>query len=193
MTSNPVYKILPKQFYIRDPEIVAQKLLGKFLIRRLDSKLLAGKIVETEAYYSEGDPAFRKDFLPKILSFEPGTVFIYMVHASWLLNIISYDRIFGGVLIRAIEPIEGIDVMKKFRGVDSISNLTNGPGKLTKAMCITKDLNGLKVFDKGSLLNVCSGNEGKIKIVSSYRIGVKMDLDRKLRFFVSGNNFVSKH
>ncbi|MBC7090977.1 MAG: DNA-3-methyladenine glycosylase [Nitrososphaeria archaeon] len=185
--------MLPKQFYIRDPAIVAQKLLGKILIRKLDSKLLTGKIVETEAYYSEGDPAFRKDFLPKILSLEPGTAFIYMVHASWLLNIISYDRIFGGVLIRAIEPIEGIDVMKKFRGIDSISNLTNGPGKLTKAMCITKDLNGLKVFDERSLLNVCYGNKKKIEIVSSYRIGVKRDLDRKLRFFISGNNFVSKH
>jgi DNA-3-methyladenine glycosylase len=193
LTSNLVYRILPQQFYIRDPEIVAQKLLGKILVRRIDSKLLAGKIVETEAYYSEGDPAFRRDFLPKILGFEPGTAFIYMVHANWLLNVIAYDKIFGGVLIRAIEPIEGIDLMKNFRKVDNIFDLTNGPGKLTKAMCISKDLNGLKVFDERSLLKVCSINGEKIEVVSSYRIGVKRDLDRKLRFYIKGNNFVSKY
>lgn len=188
---NLVYKILPQQFYIKDPEIVARKLLGKILIRRLDSKLLAGKIVETEAYYSQGDPAFRNDFFPKILSFEPGTTFIYMVHANWLLNIIAYDKIFGGVLIRAIEPIEGVDIMRKLRGIDSVFNLTNGPGKLTKAMNITKDLNGLKAYDRVSQLIICSWKKEKIEIVSSYRIGVKEDLDRKLRFFIKGNNFVS--
>jgi DNA-3-methyladenine glycosylase len=188
-----VYKILPQQFYIRDPEIVAQKLLGKILVRRIDSKLLAGKIVETEAYYSEGDPAFRRDFLLKILGFEPGTAFIYMVHANWLLNVIAYDKIFGGVLIRAVEPIEGIDLMKNFRKVDNLYDLTSGPGKLTKAMCISKDLNGLKVFDERSLLKVCSINGEKIEVVSSYRIGVKRDLDRKLRFYIKGSNFVSKY
>jgi len=60
-------------------------------------------------------------------------------------------------------------------------------------MCISKDLNGLKVFDERSLLKVCSRNGEKIEVVSSYRIGVKRDLDRKLRFYIKGNNFVSKY
>ncbi|MEM0053170.1 MAG: DNA-3-methyladenine glycosylase [Nitrososphaeria archaeon] len=186
-------KILPQEFYIDDPEVVARKLLGKALVRKLDSKKLVGKIVETEAYYSENDPAFRKDFLPKILNFKQGTTFIYMVHANWLLNVIAYNKIFGGVLIRAVEPIEGVDIMKKFRRVDDILKLTNGPGKLTKAMNITKDLNGVKVYDTGSKLMISSLEEGELEIVSSYRVGVKEDLDRKLRFFIKSNNFVSKH
>ncbi|MCX8188328.1 MAG: DNA-3-methyladenine glycosylase [Nitrososphaeria archaeon] len=186
-------KILPQEFYINEPELVAKKLLGKALVRRLYSKNLIGKIVETEAYYSEGDPAFRKDFLPRILNLKQGTAFIYMVHANWLLNVIAYDKIFGGVLIRAIEPIEGVDTMRKFRGMNNIFNLTNGPGKLTKAMNITKDLNGVKVYDTKSKLIICSfKKEEETEIISSYRVGVKKDLNKKLRFFIKGNNFVSK-
>lgn len=184
-------KILAKQFYVDDPENVAKKLLGKILVRRLDSKTLAGKIVETEAYYSEGDPAFRRDFLPKILGFEPGTAFIYMVHSYWLLNIIAYDRIFGGVLIRAIEPIEGVEEMLRFRGADDILNLTNGPGKLTRALNITGELNGLKVYDKGSRILVASRGRERVEIASSHRVGVKGDVERNLRFFIKGNRFVS--
>ncbi len=188
-----MYKVLSQKFYVDNPEDVAKKLLGKALVRRFDSRKVVGKIVETEAYYSEGDPAFRKEFLPKISNFKQGTTFIYMVHANWLLNIIAYNKIFGGVLIRALEPIEGIDMMRKFRGIDDLSNLTNGPGKLTVALNITNDLNGVKVYDRSSKLIICSLKEEKIEIVSAYRVGVKEDLDRKLRFYIKGNSFVSKH
>lgn len=185
-------KILPKNFYKKDPTIVAKKLLGKFLVRFLNSKTLIGKIVETEAYYSKDDPAFRKDFLSKIIKYTLGTAFIYMVHANWLLNIIAYKEIFGGVLIRSIEPIKGIEEMMKNRGIKDISKLTNGPGKLTKALKITKDLNGIDVSKKGSKLIICSYKKENFEIKSSHRIGVKKDLEKKLRFFIKGNAFISK-
>ena len=188
---NIIMKILPKKFYERDSEIVAKNLIGKALVRKIGLKNLIGKIVETEAYYAENDPAFRKDFLPKILNYKPGTAFIYMVHGNWLLNIIAYKEIFGGVLIRAIEPIEGIKEMKKFRGTNDIFNLTNGPGKLTKALKINKELNGINVSKRESEIIICSLKNEKIEIESSYRIGVKKDLEKKLRFFIKGNKFVS--
>lgn len=185
-------KILPKEFYRRDPAIVARCLLGKVLMRRVGSKILSGKIVEVEAYYSKGDPAFRSDFLPKILSYEPGTAFIYMVHANWLLNVIAYDEVFGGVLIRALEPLGGVERMKKNRGVEDIRELANGPGKLTKALEITGALNGVDVSDRESDLTICSLWRGGVKVESSHRIGVREDLRRRLRFFIKGSEFVSK-
>lgn len=185
-------KVLPKGFYTRDPSTVARDLLGKVLVRKIGSKRLVGKIVEVEAYYSRGDPAFRTDFLERLSSYEPGMAFIYMVHANWLLNIIAYDEVLGGVLIRAVEPLEGIEEMAKNRGVRDIFKLTNGPGRLTKALGITGALDGVDVSDRNSDLVICYWQRGRVEIQSSRRIGVKKDLKRRLRFYIKGSRFVSK-
>jgi len=190
-------KILPRDFYERDPAIVAGALLGKILVRQLDAEFLSGMIVETEAYYGEEDPASRaykgKMKFNELMYAEPGRTFIYMVHGNWLLNIVAHVKgEVGAVLIRAIEPIQGINVMKKNRERENLQRLTNGPGKLTKALAITKELNGVFVTERRGELTVREGEESRFKVSSSHRIGVTKDLRRKLRFFAEGNKFVSK-
>jgi len=189
--------ILQRNFYKRDPALVAKDLLGKVLVRKLNSKILSGKIVETEAYYGENDPASkaykgRKTF-NELMFMDVGKAFIYMVHGNWLLNIVAHvkDDV-GAVLIRAIEPLEGIETMQKNRNVEDMRDLTSGPGRLTKALAITKDLNGIDITKKNSHILVVKGKSESLKVCSSHRIGVKADLPQKLRFFVKENKFVSK-
>jgi DNA-3-methyladenine glycosylase len=190
-------KVLQRSFYEREPSIVARELLGKILVRRLDSEILSGKIVETEAYYGEDDPTSKaykgkKTFnIPMFLSV--GKTFIYMVHGNWLLNIVAHPKGgVGAVLIRAIEPLQGLESMKKNRNAKNIYDLTSGPGKLTKALAITKELNGVDVTRRGSPLTVIEGLKESFDVSSSHRVGVKFDLPQELRFFIKGNKFVSK-
>ncbi|MEM1508186.1 MAG: DNA-3-methyladenine glycosylase [Candidatus Bathyarchaeia archaeon] len=189
-------KPLPKSFYERDPATVARELLGKVLVRRLNGQILSGRNVETEAYYGEEDPASkaykgRKAFNELMFS-DAGKTFIYMVHGSWLLNIVAHpeDGV-GAVLIRAIEPLQGIEIMKKNRRVSDIHALTSGPGRLTKAMGITKEQNGLDVTRAENEIAIFEAVE-KFEICTSHRIGVKRDLPQELRFYIKGNKFVSK-
>ncbi len=197
MTKGNGMTILEREFYESDPARVARALLGKILVRTLDRDCLSGKIVETEAYYGEDDPASRaykgKMQFNALMYAEPGRTFIYMVHGNWLLNIVAHRTgKVGAVLLRAVEPIHGINVMKKNRGLDNLHRLTSGPGKLTKALAITNELNGLFVTERTSELAVTEGEERRIESSSSHRIGVRRDLPRKLRFFIKENKFVSK-
>ena len=114
-----------------------------------------------------------------------------MVHGNWLLNITAHEKgKVGAVLIRALEPLKGIELMRKNRGTSEILDLTNGPGKLTQALRIDKSLNEKSVTSKQSEIFIADGI--KLKISSSHRIGVKRDLKRKLRFFAVDNPFVSR-
>ena len=191
-------KILARSFYARDPAIVAKELLGKILVRKLNGKILSGKIVETEAYYGTNDPASRAcsgkpKFCVKLMQADPGKTLIYAVHANWLFNIVAHKKNkVGAVLIRALEPIEGIEVMKKNRNVNEIKNLTNGRGKLTKALAVTKEVNGANVTSSKSEVYVVEGDNEKLEIGKSHRIGVSKDLKKPLRFFIKGNPFVSR-
>ena len=187
---------LPREFYERDPETVAKELLGKRLIRKLGKNFLEGIIVETEAYYGLHDPASRayhgiKNYNKPMWN-EPGRVFIYNVHKYWMFNIVAHkpNRI-GAVLIRAVEPTKGMEVMKKNRPVKKLFNLANGPGKLAIALKINKGLNGVPVTSCESEI-VIANNKMEFEIGSSHRIGVRKDLERKLRFFIKGNKFVSR-
>ncbi len=189
-------KTLSKDFYERNPASVAKDLLGKILVRKVDSEVLSGKIVETEAYYGGNDPASRayrgRKRFNELMFMDVGKTFIYMVHANWLLNIVAHVKGgVGAVLIRAVEPIEGIETMRNNRNVKRLRDLTNGPGKLTKALAITKELNGIDVTERDSQLVVVEGEREGFEICSSHRIGVKVDLPRELRFFIKGNKFVS--
>jgi len=188
--------LLPKEFYERDPAVVAKEMLGKILVRKLDSEVLSGKIVETEAYYGENDPASKayrgEKTFNELMFLDVGKTFIYMVHGNWLLNIVAHVKGgVGAVLIRSVEPIQGIEIMKKRRNVSNLRDLTSGPGKLTKAFAITKDLNGIDVAKEDSILIIIDGERENLKVRSSHRIGVKADLPQELRFFIYGNKFVS--
>jgi len=187
---------LSKDFYERDPALVAQDLLGKILVRKINSEILSGKIVETEAYYGEDDPASKaykgRKMFNELMFTDVGKAFIYMVHGNWLLNIVAHLKgSVGAVLIRAIQPMKGIENMQKNRNMKDTCDLTSGPGKLTKALAITNDLNGIDVKRKNSQLMIVEGKSESLQISSSRRIGVKADLPQKLRFFVKGNKFVS--
>ncbi len=187
--------ILSDEFFERAPEVVAKELLGKKLIRKLDKTFLEGIIVETEAYYGLNDPASRayhgkKDY-NKLMWGKPGKVFIYNVHKYWMFNIVAHEPSqIGAVLIRALEPTKGIEFMLVHRPVKKEIDLTNGPGKLTIALKIDKSLNGVPVTSESQIMII--DNKMEFKIGSSYRIGVKKDLQRKLRFYIKGNKFVSR-
>ena len=189
-------EVLPREFCERDPETVAKELLGKRLIRKLDKNFLEGMIVETEAYYGLHDPASRayhgiKNYNKPMWN-EPGRAFIYNVHKYWMFNIVAHKpNQIGAVLIRAIEPTKGMEAMKKNRPVKKLFNLTNGPGKLTIALKINKSLNGVPVTSCESKI-VITNNKMEFEIGSSHRIGVRKDLEKKLRFFIKGNKFVSR-
>ena len=188
---------LARSFYRRDTAIVAQELLGKTIVRRLEQQVLRGRIVETEAYYGEKDPASRayrgrKNYNSPMFD-DPGRLFIYMVHSWWLLNIAAHEpEKVGAVLIRALEPIEGVHVMEENRGVIDLHNLMSGPGKLTKALNVTKDLHGLDVTEGSAELKIVDGGHEGFQIATSHRIGVTRDLPRELRFYIKGNRFVSR-
>ncbi|MCD6088709.1 DNA-3-methyladenine glycosylase [Candidatus Bathyarchaeota archaeon] len=191
--------ILSRRFYERDPEVVARNLLGRILIRKIRDKRLSGMIVETEAYYGPGDPASRasdgmKNF-NRLMWLKPGIAFIYNVHKYWMFNIVAHEPgEVGAVLVRAVEPLEGIDIMKRNRGIEDeriIIDLTNGPGKFTVAFEINKRLNGVDVTSWKSPIYILDSHV-QIRISSSKRIGVRADLEKNLRFYIQGNRFVSK-
>ncbi|PIV68993.1 MAG: hypothetical protein COS08_05560 [Euryarchaeota archaeon CG01_land_8_20_14_3_00_38_12] len=190
--------MIPKSFYDMDSRIVASEILGKTIVRK--NMKLYGKIVETEAYYGIHDPASRAQAERKTnLSrwwghAEPGTLFVYMVHGNWLMNIVAgkIKREPTGILIRAVEPLKGIKTMMKKRKTSDIKNLTSGPGKLTKAFGITKKCTGMNVSDKKSDIIITKGKNEKFEIKASGRIGVRKDLQEKMRFYIKDNDFVSK-
>jgi len=188
---------LPRFFYERDTAEVARELLGKVLVHRAREGTTSGKIVETEAYYGKNDPASRasrkRTKLNWLMWERGGLAFVYMVHTHWLFNITTErEGVPGAVLIRALEPLEGVELMKRRRGIIDERGLTSGPGKLTRAMGITYDHHGLDLTNPKSELVVVDGGQENFEIVSSHRIGVTRDLKRKLRFYVWGNLFVSK-
>ncbi|MEM2995741.1 MAG: DNA-3-methyladenine glycosylase [Candidatus Bathyarchaeia archaeon] len=115
-----------------------------------------------------------------------------MVHGNWLLNIVAHPKGgVGAVLIRAVEPLQGLETMKENRKTKNVHDLTSGSGKLTRVFAITKELNGVDVTDKSPLMVIERENE-IFEVCSSHRVGVKSDLPQKLRFFIKGSRFVSE-
>jgi DNA-3-methyladenine glycosylase len=189
-------RVLPTAFYTRSPEAVARDLLGKRLIRVLDEYRLGGIVAETEAYHGLGDPASRayrgKMRYNSLMWDEPGCLFVYNVHKYWMLNVIAHEPSeVGGVLFRAIEPTTGVKMMRRLRPVADDRELTSGPGKLSLALGVTRELNGYFVTDPDSpviILNAPCVSE----YCTSHRIGVRRDLPEELRFYVRGNRFISR-
>jgi DNA-3-methyladenine glycosylase len=189
--------VLPRSFYERDTAKVARELLGKILVHSAREGTTSGKIVETEAYYGKNDPASRasrkRTKLNWLMWERGGLSFVYMVHANDLFNVTTeQEGVPGAVLIRALEPLDGVGLMKQRRGIADERGLTSGPGKLTQAMGITYAHHGLDLTNTKGELVVVDGGQEKFEIVSSHRIGVTHDLKRKLRFYIKDNPFVSK-
>ncbi|MCD6247884.1 MAG: DNA-3-methyladenine glycosylase [Hadesarchaea archaeon] len=189
-------KILPRCFYERDTARVAQDLLGKVLIHDTPEGTTSGKIVETEAYLGREDPASRasrkRTRLNEIMWSRGGLAFVYVVHAQNLFNVTTEEEgTPGAVLVRAVEPLGGLELMRERRGVSG-RELTSGPGRLTQAMGITRAQHGLDLTDPRSELKIVEGGSEEFEIGKSHRIGVSRDLERELRFFIRKNPFVSR-
>jgi DNA-3-methyladenine glycosylase len=186
---------LEREFYSRDTKEVARGILGKVLVHKTEEGTLKGKIVEVEAYLGLDDPGaigFRRvRNIPQALLMPAGFTFVYFTYGNhWMLNINAKTGKLGAVLIRALEPLEGIEIMKRKRGISDTGNLTNGPGKLTKAFGIDKRHNGLDLT-KDRLFIEDSSRE-RVEVVKSTRIGLSKGKSKMLRFYIKNNRFVSK-
>ena len=189
--------MLPRNYYARDTVRVARCLLGKRLVRVKGRSRMEGRIVEVEAYRGLDDPAshaFRGPTLRNAPMFgEPGHAYIYFTYGNhYCLNITTQATgTPGAVLIRAIEPIEGLQTMRRLRPKVSDPNLTNGPGKLTKALGIDMALNEVDMTKPG-ILFVADSDETQFEITRSARVGISRGTDLLWRFHIAGNPYVSQ-
>jgi DNA-3-methyladenine glycosylase len=183
-----------RSFYERPTVDVARDLLGKIIVHGDAS----GRIVETEAYLGSGDLAAHAASGPtrrnRVLFGPPGHAYVYFIYGMHeCLNIVAEpEGTAGCVLIRALEPLTGIERMRRRRPTAArIEDLANGPGKLTRALGITLRDNGCDVT-RGPIL-VCGGDkEERLEIAVSKRIGITKSADLPLRFYIKGNKFVSR-
>lgn len=178
-----------------DTAALARDLIGKVLVRELPEGIASGRIVETEAYII-GDAAghaFRgMTKRNRSLFLEPGHAYVYLAYGvSYMLNVSSEKAGIGaGVLIRALEPLEGIEIMRHNRGVERLGDLARGPGRLAAALRIDGKLDGLDLCRKGPLW-LAYGDQEPGEIGQSIRIGITKDASRPLRFYLRGSPYVS--
>jgi DNA-3-methyladenine glycosylase len=196
-------KKLDLSFYNRkNVVLIARELLGKVLVSRIDGIRTSGRIVETEAYNGVGDRAShafggRRTARSEHLYGSPGTVYVYICYGMHhLFNVITNEKdVPHGVLIRALEPMEGIDLMLSRTGKDKVDyTLTRGPGNLSRAMGISKLQTGTNLFSKEIFIEDDGLRYKKEDIVITKRIGVESareDAELPYRFIVKGNPYVS--
>lgn len=202
---------LNKDFFNRDTLIVAKELLGKILVRKIDGVILKGKIVETEAYVGAIDKAShayggKRTNRTETLYAEPGTVYVFSIYGMYYcLNLISEEKdVAAGVLIRGIEPLEGIEKMSQLRykkNYEELSNyekknFSNGPSKLCMALGIDKRDNCINSISSEELyVEEDLLNKEVFSIVEAKRIGIDYAEEAKdflWRFYIKDNKFVSK-
>lgn len=190
--------VIATEFYARDTVTVAIDLLGKKIIHRVDDCTLAGIIVETEAYCSN-DPAshaFKGITKRNAPMFGPvGHAYVYFIYGNhYCFNVVakSKQEPAGAVLIRAIEPCEGIDIMTTLRHGISGYNLTNGPGKLTQALCINSAHNNANLTLPAHLALTHGHDINSQMIVAHSRVGISVATDKLWRFTIEHNKWASQ-
>ncbi|MBU1025558.1 DNA-3-methyladenine glycosylase [bacterium] len=191
-------KPLERSFYERNARIVAHDLIGTLLIRRLSNKILAGFIVEVEAY-RQNEPACHafngKTKRTAVMFGPPGRSYIYFIYGMyWCLNTTAEpDGIAAACLIRAVEPVSGLNEMMKLRKKTKVEDLCSGPGKLSMAFNLTGDLNNHDLSKSPLIISALEdGLKPQIKVRKSPRIGLTEAKDLPYRFYVQGNPHVSK-
>lgn len=180
-------KQLPKSFFARNTVDVAKDLLGKII----EVNGFRGRIVETEAYGRDpASHAYKKTERSALMFDTYGHAYVYLIYGMyWCLNFTTEKDQAGAVLIRAVEPLNKFGELEKKRNTDKIISICSGPGKLCLAFDIDKNFNGLKL---GKEIKVLSDGYTADKICSGSRIGIKDALDLQWRFFIAGNEFVSR-
>lgn len=200
-------KKLERSFYRKTALVLAKDLLGKYLIFDTDNEKLVGKIVETEAYMGFNDKAahtYNGKRTPRVEAMygEEGHAYVYIIYGMYnCLNVVAAEKeIAQAVLIRALEPIKGLETMalNRFKKPlnqlkkTQVTGLTNGPGKLCQAFGITREMNGEDLTkDK---LYICSNNDEKFDIVEAKRIGIDYAEEAKdflWRYYIKDNKYVS--
>jgi DNA-3-methyladenine glycosylase len=190
---------LSRSFYEQPTIDVAKLLLGKFLVRKHSDGDSIGRIVETEAYVGPQDLACHaakgRTKRTDVMFGPAGHAYVYFIYGFYnMLNLVTEAKDYpAAVLIRAVEPVKGMELMKQRRRSDELGNLASGPGKLCQAFAIDRSLNGVDVSD--GVLYVEDRGDGAPKFLSTARIGVDYAgkwKDKRLRFLVRGNEFVSK-
>ena len=187
---------LGRSFYERYTPTVARDLLGCVLVRVVDGVRLSGRIVETEAYRGSGDPASHayrgRTRRNEVMFGPPGFAYVYFIMgAHFCLNLTTeQEGTPAAALIRALEPIRGLEVMKRNRGLEDVRRLASGPGNLTKAFAINRELNGEDVVISERLFLELGEKPPGIGVSS--RVGVASGRSAKWRFFVKSSRSVSK-
>ena len=195
-------------FFGDDPRKVARALLGKLLIRKTPHGILAGRVVETEAYLGEGDAAAHavagKTARNLVLFGPPGHAYVYFIYGNhFCLNVSCLpDGVPGCVLFRALEPVTGIEKMAKARGIEvprdgdlgsnDLKKITSGPGRMAEALGITRDRdNGKSMVSAKSDLQLVDDGYRVRRVIVTPRIGIVKSAEQPLRYFIAESPFVS--
>jgi DNA-3-methyladenine glycosylase len=200
-------RILPRSFFNRDPRVVARGLLGKLIVRRRGRNLLAGRIVEVEAYLGTDDLAAHaaagRTARNAVLFGPPGHAYVYFIYGMYYcLNFSCLpEGVAGGVLIRALEPVAGLEAMARARGLENFNSesvrdlrkLTSGPGRLCEALGITRSRDNAKdAVSTRSDLRVMDDGFRAGKIAVTPRVGIVKSAELPLRFVIEENQFASR-
>ncbi len=201
--------VLKQSFFNRDPRRVARSLLGKVLIRKTAGAILAGRIVETEAYLGQGDAAAHsaagQTLRNAVLFGPPGYAYVYFIYGNhYCLNVSCLpDGIAGGVLFRAMEPVAGIKQMAKARGLEFdkeidlhkislLKKISSGPGRMSEALGVTRERDNAKsLMSRSSDLYLADDGYRVRQVMVTPRIGIVKSADDPLRYIIAGNPFVS--
>jgi len=205
--------LLNAEFFNRDPRRVARALLGKVLVRKTAGGILAGRVVETEAYLGENDAAAHaaagRTARNSVLFGPPGYAYVYFIYGNhYCLNVSCLpDGVPGGVLFRALEPLAGIEQMAELRGLSRnlemaklavardtslLRKISSGPGRMAEALGITRSRdNGKSLVSRSSDLRIVDDGYRVRRIMVTPRIGIVKSADALLRYIIAGNPFVS--
>jgi DNA-3-methyladenine glycosylase len=205
--------LLKPEFFDDDPRKVARALLGKLLIRKTPHGVLAGRVVETEAYLGEGDAAAHavagKTARNYVLFGPPGHAYVYFIYGNhFCLNVSCLpDGVPGCVLFRALEPVAGIEEMAMARGIEvrrggdlrsnhlgpsDLKKISSGPGRMSEALGITRERdNGKSLVSAKSDLQLVDDGFRVRRVIVTPRVGITKSAAHPLRYFIGGNIFVS--
>jgi DNA-3-methyladenine glycosylase len=186
---------LPRSFYARPTVLVARELVGKILVKESNEGLTSGRIVETEAYSGESDPASHAFRGPsqrnEVMFGPPGYLYVYLSYGvHYCCNVVTEPLgVAGAVLLRALEPLTGLELMEARRGPRPTRELCNGPGKLCQALGIEMSDYGADLEASAIWLEDDGYRPGALQ--ESARVGISAATDLPFRFYISGNAFVS--
>ncbi len=189
--------ILPVSFYSRSTPKVLEDLIGKVLVRMSEEGLTSGIIVEAEAYTGEDDPASYafcgRTKRSEIMYGPPGRAFVHFTYGMHhMLNLVTEREEFpAAILIRALEPREGISLMKKRRQTEELINLCSGPAKICQAFSIDRSHNGVSLSSSRSSIFIKEGEKRKEELIWTSRIGIGEGKDRLWRAYLKGSPFIS--